>query len=305
MIYDSPATMKAALDEYVIGQDSAKWALANAFFMYEMRLHHLYKGMNIQHKSHVLLVGPSGSGKTFLARVLAEQVDMALIVVDTSTIARPGWTGNSVYDAINLERTRLGLSDTTPAIVLLDEIDKIAVQGRGTNAEVNEGIQSSLLALLDGKSYCEQPSSMRPVTVVNSDLYFIIAAGAFEGLKQVQNVSNDVKRALVNQGIKIELLNRFVAISTLTALSEDELYKILIESPQSALNFYKEIFAMCEIDLKLSDIEEHQVKQSFKSGEARSLNAVLFETLAPRLQALEQCTLLLGNDPTIFPDTRT
>ncbi len=301
MNFDAPSTLKAQLDIDVIGQDAAKNALANAFFLYELRLHQLYRGMNVEHKSHILLTGPSGSGKTYLPRVLSEITDMPLIHIDASSLTSPGWSGTNIHDAIVGEMQRLDLTESNMAILVIDEIDKISLGASSTRADHNRSIQSSLLGMLEGKSGSAdiyQGIGRKKITY-HPDLFFIICSGAFTDLERSSSNKGDLRQSLISTGMIPELINRFVDVVELSELTGNDLFSILLKGPHSALNFYKEVFERCGAELVLTDIEEQEIKSKLKLGNARDINNILFKVLSPRMQNLKPSTLLLEHQQTL------
>lgn len=281
----TPVDVKQQLDEYIVGQEKAKWAIASAYFMFKCRTDYLKTGQNIQHKSHVLLVGETGSGKTYMARILAEVTDLPLIHVDAGFLSSGGgWHGKDIVETICDERARLQLKSDEPAILMIDELDKLT----STDSQRHQhgmAVQNNILSILDGKSLTQTTRSGF-LSSVHSDVYFIILAGNFNKLNQVSNFVTSLRKSLVDIGLVPELVNRLLSVEHMTALSADQLYDVLMENPQSPLHFYKAMFAKAQHPLELSSLEILQIKAALKRGSVRTINSLLFDILAPRFQEL-------------------
>lgn len=302
MICDSPSAIKKQLDLYVVGQEQAKWDLAHAFFLYEMRLHKTYKNQPTDFRSHVMFVGPSGCGKTFLIQTLARITEIPLITVDCSTLSAPGWSGSSIFDELNRQSSTVTMGGRNNlAIILLDEIDKVAGPAISSSGyDHNAGIQSSLLWLLDGK----EASGGKRNCAINSGLVFVVAAGAFEDLKTVSGYKDDIRKTLVTAGIKQELIGRFISVSRMDKLSFEELYVLLFNSESSPIAFYKEVFKKLDIPFELTGIEKEQLKTLLDKEGVRSLNSTVFELMKSRLEQIPDSQILLSDPPlTSLPST--
>lgn len=307
-----PMELKAKLDEYIVGQDTAKKVISVAVYNHYKRVFKL-KDTMVQ-KSNICLIGSSGSGKTLLAKTIAKLLNVPIVIADCNTFTQAGYVGRNVEDCLvslvkeadgNIKRAEHG-------IVFLDEVDKLAGFESERSRDVGGvGVQQSLLKIIEG-STVHLPSSIENMfgepetqTIDTTNILFIVS-GAFSGIEKIvsskfekKNVGfgaenkrmSDAERDntidkvcqedLIKFGMIPEFVGRLQTIAVLHKLDEPSMIKILKEPKDSLIKQYQELLNVDGVKLVFDDdavkkIAHIAIKQ--KTG-ARSLRSILEKTM--------------------------
>ncbi len=309
----NPVNIKDHLDQYVIGQDTAKTVLSVAVANHYKRIVQPPIDFDLD-KSNVMILGATGAGKTLMARTIAKYLDVPFAIADATTLTESGYVGEDVENVVQKLYANAGgdIEKTEKGIIFIDEIDKICRKGENTSLTRDvsgEGVQQGLLKIVEGTECRVPPHGGRKhpdqamIKIDTSNILFIVGGAFTELEKQIRskqaggigfgstlkneddkNYLVDVKpEDLIKYGLIPEFVGRFSMITHIDPLSELQLIKVLTEPKNAILKQTQYLFSLDNIDIEFTkDAKSSIAKKAKELGtNARGLKNVIDSIILP------------------------
>ncbi len=312
-----PQDINEVLDQYVIGQDTAKKSLSVAVYNHYKRVNSGQKVEDVElQKSNIVLIGPTGVGKTLLAQTLARILNVPFAIADATSLTEAGYVGEDVENILLklIQAADYDLEKAEKGIVYIDEIDKVARKTDNpsiTRDVSGEGVQQALLKILEGTVASVPPQGGRKhphqefMQIDTTDVLFI-CGGAFDGLEKIiqnrvgnkgigfgaevmtprdENLGLVLKQILPQDLLKYGLIPEFVGripvIATLDPLDKEAFVRILTEPRNALIKQYQKIFELDGVTLEFKENSLQAIAEEAmnRNTGARGLRAILEETL--------------------------